>query len=123
MRAGASLNVAIENNGLECLVVNFQEEVHLLSKALVWKVSVNKNRRTLKVLNVSSSAHVCACLLSVFDFLFPCLSGHYISFNTQLELGMTVSEAKESAFPVFLPSQKSQVIASCRLLCLGNTLM
>lgn len=35
----------MQNNALECLVINFQKEVHLVSKVLVWRVSVNKKKK------------------------------------------------------------------------------
>lgn len=57
--------VWMQNNALECLVINFQKEVHLISKVLVWRVSVNKHRETLKVLNVFSvllCAYLCLCV-------------------------------------------------------------
>lgn len=35
------VNAVIQNNALEFLVIHLQEEAHLVSKALVWRVSVN----------------------------------------------------------------------------------
>lgn len=68
LKAEASLNVAMQNDALECLVINFQEEVHLLSEVLVWRVSVNEHRKTFKVFKCSclQLSDSLACLAFIF---------------------------------------------------------
>lgn len=98
LKSGTHINVSMQNNALECLVINFQEEMHVLSRALVWRVSVNEHRGTWKVFSMFLSAYVC---LSRLSDSFVCLAFIFHSISSWDWVSQYLKAKSISSLPAF----------------------